>query len=119
MNWYKKSQQTIRLWVDDERNPKDPIIQQKFGSKGDEVWVTTAQEAINLLSQGNVAFISFDHDLGSVKKGNEGYAIAKFIEEKAYFKEIQPPAWTIHSQNPVGAKNIADAMKKAEEYWNN
>jgi hypothetical protein len=28
----------MRIWLDDERDPKDPFIQEKFGSKFDDVW---------------------------------------------------------------------------------
>ena len=34
----------IRLWLDDERDPRTPEIQQRFGAAGDEVWVRTVGE---------------------------------------------------------------------------
>ena len=65
INWYiKLSQQGIRLWLDDERDPKDPQIQNNFGARRDEVWVKTADEAKKLLSGGNVISVSLDHDYG-------------------------------------------------------
>jgi len=31
---------------------------------------------------------------------------------------IKPFTWEIHSANPVGRKNIEQAMKSAERFWN-
>ena len=59
----------IKLWLDDERDPKNPIIQNLFGAEGDEVWVKTAYAAIQYLRQGNVESISLDHDLGLPSAG--------------------------------------------------
>jgi len=114
MNWYKKSQNQIRLWLDDERNPRSPIIQEKFGSSGDEIWVKTPQEAISYLKRGNVSFISFDHDLGGELKGLE---VANWIEEKAYNKELDRIEWRVHSQNPIGNADIVRAMESSDRFW--
>jgi len=64
-NWYSKlAQAEISLWLDDERDPTNPDIQNGFGSLGNEIWVKTAPEAIDILSGGNVTSVSLDHDLG-------------------------------------------------------
>ena len=120
MNWYKKSQSGIRLWLDDERDPKNPQIQRDFGSTGNEVWVKTQNEAIQQIQNNNVMSISFDNDLGEPEseKGS-GYGLAKWIEEKAFFGEIKRMEWYIHSKNNVADKYILMAMQKAEEFWNN
>ena len=116
MNWYKQSQKnSIRLWLDDERDPSTPIIQQKFLANGDEIWVKTVAEAKNMIQKGNVSFISFDHDLGQEETG---YDLARWIEERAFVEGIQPPDYRVHSANPVGAKNIDQAMQNAFKYWN-
>ena len=90
MNWYYKlASSGISLWLDDERDPTDPNIQNGFGSLGNEIWVKTAPEAINILSGDNVTSISLDHDLGEpeAEKGN-GNDVATWIEEKAFHGEL-------------------------------
>lgn len=106
----------VKLWLDDERDPKDPYIQSEFGAEGDEVWVKTAQSAISYLKMGNVESISLDHDLGP--NAGSGMDVAKWIEENA-FKAILPRlVWAVHSMNSVGRNNITKAMQKADEFWN-
>jgi hypothetical protein len=114
MNWYKKAQGTIRLWLDDERDPKDINIQENFGARGDEVWVKTVEEAINYLLKGNVGFVSFDNDLGVEKEGRH---LANWIEEQAYHKKIPKLEWRVHSKNVAGKQQIIDAMTNADKYW--
>ena len=116
MNWYKMSQANIELWLDDERDPKNPQIQRDFGAKGTELWVKTVPEAIKHLSIDNVTFISFDNDLGTDLEGRD---LAKWIEEKAYYKELPKLGWNVHSKNPVAAVEIQKAMSNADNYWNN
>lgn len=106
----------MRLWLDDERDPEDPIIQKDFGAKPGMVWTKTAAEAITLLQSGNVEYISFDHDLG-LESAETGYEIAKWIEEQAYYNNIARMGWTVHSANPVGVKRIKYAMNNANKYW--
>ena len=113
----KKAESGIRLWLDDERDPKDPYIKHGFYSKGDEVWVKTPAEAINHLSQGKVSFISLDHDLGLDSSGESGMTVAKWIEAAAYNGELKRLEWDVHSQNPVGRKAIQQAMNNAERFW--
>jgi len=115
MNWFKKAS-GIRLWLDDERDPRDPFIQQQFGARGDEEWVRTAPEAIQILNMGNVSYISLDHDLG--ESGGSGYDVASFIEKNAYDGIINRMEWQVHSANPVGAKRIQQAMQNADKFWN-
>jgi hypothetical protein len=105
------------IWLDDERDPKDPVIQEKFWATGDEVWVKTADEVILLLLSNEVEFISFDHDLGESQR--TGYDVAKFIEAGAENGTIDPMGWRVHSQNSVGAANIRSAMHSAERWWDN
>lgn len=107
----------IRLWLDDERDPRDPKIQSDFGAEGDEVWVKTASVAINHLRGGNVSSISLDHDLGIGVTGS-GMDVAKWIEEQAFHGTLARLEWAVHSMNPVGAKQMMQALMKAEEFWN-
>ncbi|MES2793434.1 MAG: cyclic-phosphate processing receiver domain-containing protein [Planctomycetota bacterium] len=104
----------IDLWLDDERDPEDPQIQEAFGSFPGMIWVKTAFAAINRLKDDNVQYISFDHDLGP---GPTGYEVAKWIEERAFSGEFGRLSWSVHSKNPAGAKAITVAMEQAEKFW--
>lgn len=82
--------------------------------QGFDINPKTAQDAINLLKTGRVKFISFDHDLGPEEAGT-GYDVAKWIEQAGYEDDnFVVPEWQLHSANPVGRKNIEQAMRSAE-----
>jgi hypothetical protein len=55
-----------------------------------------------------------DHDLGGqqmVSSGeNTGYEVAQFLEENSIFV---PPRVVIHSFNPIGARNMHQALPRA------
>src|SRR5664279_171391 len=104
----------IDLWLDDERDPGNPQIQESFGASPEMVWVKSAHAAINRLKSGNVRSISFDHDLGT---GASGYDVAKWIEERSFSGELPRIAWTVHSMNVRGAKAIRAAMLNANRFW--
>ena len=104
----------ISLWLDDERDPSDPVVRQLFGAVGDELWVKTASEAIEVLKGGRVEMISLDHDLGTV---DNGMTVAAWIEEQAFLEKLPRIKWKIHSQNVVGVENMKRALKKADRYW--
>jgi len=106
----------MNLWLDDERNPESPFTRTAFGSTGEELWVKTAKEAIDLLKSGKVKSISFDHDLGSPENGT-GYDVSKYIEEQAFHNNINKLQWRVHSANPVGKRNIERCMQSAERFW--
>jgi hypothetical protein len=105
----------MRIWLDDERDPKNAFIQAKFGSKSNDVWAKTAEEAINLLESKRFIAISFDHDLGTEKTGLD---VARWIEEHAFNRTLNKLDWSIHSMNPVGKENIERTMKNADKFWN-
>lgn len=104
----------LKIWLDDERDPKDPFWQQEKGADGDEVWCKTAEEAIEHLKTGNVIYISLDHDLGTKLTG---YDVAKFVEEGAHNGTLPKLSWSIHTDNPAGYQNIAMALMKADKFW--
>lgn len=106
----------MKLWLDDERDPKSPKIQSEFGSQGDEIWVKTASEAISYLSQNRVDSISLDHDLGHESAGT-GMDVAKYIEEQAFHGKLKPLICFVHSKNPVGSKNMELAIINAQKFW--
>lgn len=105
----------IELWLDDERDPTDPYIQEEFGARDGMVWVKTAWAAISRLKDNNVSFISLDHDLGS--GAGTGEDVAKWIEEQAYHGKLSRLDWSVHSMNIVGTKNIMAALFNANKYW--
>jgi hypothetical protein len=104
----------IKIWLDDERNPQDPITQQQFGAISDETWIKTAEEAIQLIESGNVSSISLDHDLRTEKTGLD---VANFIEEQAFKDKIPKLHWRIHSTNSTEKEKMEKALKKADKFW--
>lgn len=94
------------LWLDDVR-PRPAEYHAR-------AW--TADEAIQFLDTGLVTHISFDHDLGDAEDGT-GYDVAKWIERLAYYGELPPLTWEIHSDNPAGRENIKRAMSSADIFW--
>jgi hypothetical protein len=95
----------VKLFIDDVRP-----LPSNFDILVKDVWV-----AKDLILGCDVHHISFDHDLGS--NTETGYVLAKWIEEQAYYGEIQRITYEIHSANTVGYANIMNAMIKADEYW--
>jgi len=104
----------IDLWLDDERDPEHPQIQELFGAWSGMVWVKTAHAAIIRLKDSDVRSISLDHDLGT---GMTGYDVARWIEERAFHGTLARIVWTVHSKNVRGAKSICQAMLNADRYW--
>lgn len=112
----KGQKMQIKLWLDDERDPTDPYIQNMFGAEGDEIWVKTAHVAISHLQQGNIISVSLDHDLGPDSAGT-GMDVAKWIEEQAFHGNLPRLSWSVHSLNPIGARDMTRALKRADVFW--
>lgn len=112
---FLENESNIDLWLDDERDPKDPFIIQNFGSKENMLWVKSVPEAIKFLKTGRVTSISFDNDLGLPQEGKD---LARWIEEKSFNKEIPRLNWKIHSMNGPASKEIHRAMQNADRFWN-
>jgi hypothetical protein len=96
----------MQLYLDDLRDPKE-------WGRPDALWVKTAEEAIAVLRDGKVTFISFDHDLGTELDGHD---VASEIERLVYENLIPLPEWFVHSANSVGEGEIIAAMKSAERF---
>ena len=97
----------IKLWLDDVRTPPDESW----------TWVKTYDKALEYITRNVVSEISFDHDLGTKQTG---YDVAKAIEYYAYYDIIvYRMVWHIHSANPVGRRNIEQAMQSADRFWLN
>lgn len=79
----------MKIYLDDKRFP--PI---------GWIGVSTAQQAINVLEEGNVKDISLDHDLGDEKITGTGYDVIVWIENKvATDDDYIPPNIYIHTSN--------------------
>ena len=97
----------ISVWLDDVR-----IKPANF-----DVWVKTPEEAIGLLKQNIVEYISLDHDLGLQPEERNGYMVASWIEEHAHLGDLIPLSYNCHSANPVGRARMIQALMKADKYW--
>ncbi|MBY0227710.1 MAG: hypothetical protein K2W96_00380 [Gemmataceae bacterium] len=94
----------MRLYLDDVRDMPP----------GFDHCARTAAEALDLLRTGRVAFLSFDHDLGTEETG---YTVASWIERAAFDGTLPRLGWAVHSANPVGRANIEAAMRNADRFW--
>ena len=98
------------VWIDDERPIDNGIIRRVNSIPAEDSEITgwsvcrTGEDAIKeIKSSSQISdckiFISFDHNLGF---GINGYDVAKWIVEN----EIPITGFTVHSMNPIRAKNI-------------
>jgi hypothetical protein len=111
---------TYNLFIDDERDLQDVTwmprqTQKKYHA---ETWVIARNmDSVQSIvaRRGIPKFISFDHDLGEQEP--TGYDIAKWFVDldmvgNQAFLMPEDFSFAVHSQNPVGKKNI-------ESYLNN
>lgn len=90
----------MNLFLDDERMPKD-VYWKKLPKithivRNFDEFKKTVETIPN--------FISFDHDLGN---GNNGFDCCKYLISRLIELDYAPfPEYEVHSQNPVGTKNI-------------
>lgn len=97
----------VKLWIDDERLPPDEF----------EAWCTNASDAKKFLISHwpQIEVISFDHDLGDDERGT-GYDVIKFMEEQVHKHGWIPDMeFRIHTQNPVGRKNISAGIASIQK----
>lgn len=95
----------MKLWIDDMRTPPDATW----------TWAKSYKLAIAFINSMLVTEISFKHDLGEEKTGRD---IAEYIAERVATKNDLPAMdWKIHSANPTGHEQIADAMEKCDDVW--
>ena len=100
---------SIKLWLDDIREPW------RFGCLGWH-WVTTAEDAIALLSTGRVIEASLDHDLsematiGILQPGEKtGYTVVCWMEDNNVWPK---DGVRVHSLNPIGKKRMEQIIEK-------
>lgn len=97
---------TYKLFIDDER----------FPVTDDWVIVRTSEEASKYVAQhGMPTEISFDHDLGKDVLGDDDTSMhfIWWIINTHYDHGLEIPAdftYYVHSQNPIGARNIKGLM---------
>lgn len=86
------------LFLDDEREPKE---------KGMTV-ARTSEEAKELIrKKGFPKYMSLDHDLGG---DDTGQKFVKWIVDEYMDKELPEFDFNIHSDNPVGSKNMESLL---------
>lgn len=101
----------IKMWIDDARQPpRDEDI-----GEAPWVWVKTSANALEMIQSSlYISHISFDHDLG---EQDTTMPVIRRLEELAYRGQLPYNIQlTVHSQNPVGRKNLLDAIAKIEQY---
>jgi len=87
-----------KMFIDDVRNPPP----------GDWVVVRSSDEALAYVqANGMPAFISFDHDLGG---DDTAIVFLRKLVDHVWNGDDSPPAYEVHSANPVGRLNIQSFM---------
>lgn len=90
----------MKIYVDDLRNPENYNLR-------NYILARTVDAAIELLSTNKIEFASLDHDMGDGEK--DGTYLINYIEEN----NLWPTEGVhVHSQNPVGRRNMEAAIKK-------
>ncbi len=89
----------LYIYLDDERAIKP----------GFDLLVKTAEEAIELIKEDKVEFISLDNDLGLGRL--EGYKVADYLEE-LYFTTGKFVGFHPHTNNPNAFERIMQAKRK-------
>ena len=93
-----------KLFLDDERFP---------ASLDDDIFIARdVSAAIELINEmGCPSYIDFDHDLGAGPNAFDfvKWLVGKDIEEDGKFIPLNFD-FSVHSQNPVGAKNIREYL---------
>ena len=88
----------MKVYLDDERTALPGWVQVRW-----------PDEAIALLTQGEVAELSLDHDLGDDARGT-GYDVLLWIEERVACAGFSPPVMRVHSANPAGRARMEAAI---------
>lgn len=98
-----------KLFLDDERMPSE--------SCNDYIIARNSYDAIWMIENyGMPVSIAFDHDLGGE---DTAMTVVNYIKNWVLDYKSLPNgfSYTVHSQNPIGAKNIDDAMKSILKYY--
>ena len=122
----------MKLWLDDVRDPDEHRYNVEHRLEG-FVWVTSYDEAIEVLKTGKVVYASLDHDLGllsckecrqsagSYEKWSEiqdhgcihgektGYNVICWMEENNVWPR---EGVRVHSANPAGKDRMLQVIRK-------
>lgn len=98
------------LFLDDERYPSDHDVRDFHISR-------TSEDAITVMTEyGCPDFISFDHDLGGEDTAMNviNWMITQDMDRITFGMRFIPDhfAFAVHSQNPIGAKNIKELLNR-------
>lgn len=112
---------TYKLFIDDERYTHEVVWAPADvrASYETDTWLIARNmtEVMDIVkSLGMPSFVSFDHDLGDGER--TGYDIAKaMVDMDMDGTEVFPADFSfyVHSQNPVGKKNIENYL---DNYFN-
>jgi hypothetical protein len=96
---------SYRLFLDDLRDP--PLDSGEW-----QVARSTMAAKLLVHQLGMPTFISFDHDLGGDDTAMAfiNWLVSRSLDELDAGTMVAPISFTVHSQNPVGAVNIAGLM---------
>jgi hypothetical protein len=97
-----------KLWLDDQCRTPD-LEDFRYPPEGDDNWktATSSAEAIEIVATyGFPEFMSLDCDLGMLPDGITPDTSMRFIKWLYERYPNNEPLWTIHSQNPIAAKNL-------------
>jgi len=95
----------MKVFLDDKRETPNGWIR-----------VYTANEAIELLLNGQVEEISLDHDIGIEEEVGNGYKVLKWIEEQVHTTNYKPPIMTVHSDNAPARLRMELAIRSINEF---
>lgn len=97
-----------QLFIDDDackigmENFRSPPI-----NENDWLIARSSKEAIEIVNNNGLPYhISFDHDLG---ENDISILFINYMIDHYYDEEV--PSYVVHSQNPIGAKNIISKME--------
>ena len=106
---------TYRLFLDDERWPATHDNEGGFGDF-DYICRNVEGAEVLLIELGLPSFISFDHDLGEHTR--TGYDYAHILVDWCLEENAKPDfKWYVHSQNPVGKKNIEALLANFQKQY--
>lgn len=88
----------MKLYLDDERIAPEGWVQVRW-----------PDEAIKLLKEGCVTYLSLDHDLGDGQRGT-GYDVLLWIEQEVMLQRFVPPEIIIHSANLAARQRMLAAV---------
>lgn len=89
----------VKIWLDDER----PAPEGWTHVKTYEEFCAVVKDKFSLIEE-----MSLDHDLGQDKTGL--HCLSWLLNEKISAGDYKLPDITVHSQNPVGRKNMLQAI---------